>query len=69
MSAARGLIDVVDSLKRRAVYESKENQFFIDYNRVVLYSQIGCKDFKSSKKSLGLLDFFRIFFGVRGFYE
>ena len=50
----------------------------IKRDRGVVHSQIGYTDFKSSKISLGLLDFsdfsdffifFRFFWAVRGFYE
>ena len=37
-------------------------------NRGVVHSQRGCADFKSSKKSLDLLDFFRIFSDFLDFF-
>ena len=45
-------------------YLYKGNDFkdiLLSFHRGVVLSQIGCTDFKSSKKSLDVLDFFKFF--------
>ena len=51
-----------------ATVSSSYQSGFIGRNRGVVHSQIGCMDFKSSNKILGLFEFFRIFFFIWDFF-